>query len=236
MSGFRSDPLAALPVLSRGKHRNSRKGACFMEFASYLAGERWSDHPSCTHPLLAALARLANDQVSDDYRPQLAPHIPQVIGLTSDDPEVDVHITLRAATTALPISSVERQRVLAVAILASERVLVELDRAPEGRMTDRSIIAMAKAPDAARWARDFTTGEPTTIKGYRRYAAPTAVRTSVEGIAHAAVVDPDERLHALLAGAIDDCAPLLDRADIGSEFDDSRWASACGLTGTVRSP
>ena len=42
-----------LPVLSRGKHRNPRKGACFMELASYLAGERWSDHPACTHPLLA---------------------------------------------------------------------------------------------------------------------------------------------------------------------------------------
>ena len=43
----------AVPVLSRGKHRNPRKGACFMEFASYLAGEPWSDHPACTHPLLA---------------------------------------------------------------------------------------------------------------------------------------------------------------------------------------
>ncbi|MEJ7744096.1 MAG: hypothetical protein WKF73_17085 [Nocardioidaceae bacterium] len=39
-----------VPVLSRGKHRNPRKGACFMEFASFLAGERWSDHPRCTHP------------------------------------------------------------------------------------------------------------------------------------------------------------------------------------------
>ena len=28
-----------------------------MEFASFLAGERWSDHPACTHPLLAGVAR-----------------------------------------------------------------------------------------------------------------------------------------------------------------------------------
>ncbi|WP_344829386.1 hypothetical protein [Nonomuraea dietziae] len=42
-----------MPILSRGRHRNPRKGACFMELASYLAGERWSDHPACTHPLLA---------------------------------------------------------------------------------------------------------------------------------------------------------------------------------------
>ena len=27
----------SMPVLSRGKHRNSRRGACFMEMASFLA-------------------------------------------------------------------------------------------------------------------------------------------------------------------------------------------------------
>jgi len=58
-----------VPVLSRGKHRNPRKGACFMEMASYLAGEPWSDHPACTHPLLAAMARGVNDLLDDD-----APH------------------------------------------------------------------------------------------------------------------------------------------------------------------
>src|SRR3954451_19465820 len=31
-----------MPVLSRGRHRNPRKGACFMELASFVAGERWS--------------------------------------------------------------------------------------------------------------------------------------------------------------------------------------------------
>ena len=48
---------SVMPILSAGRHRSPRQGACFMEFASYLAGERWSDHPACTHPLLAALAR-----------------------------------------------------------------------------------------------------------------------------------------------------------------------------------
>ena len=70
-----------LPVLSRGKHRRPSKGGCFMELASFLAGERWSDHPGCTHPLLAALARHVNDLTSDAARPRLAPLIPSVIGL-----------------------------------------------------------------------------------------------------------------------------------------------------------
>ena len=55
-----------LPLLSRGKHRNARKGACFVELASYLAGEGWSDHPACTHTLLASVAGLVNDHTSDE--------------------------------------------------------------------------------------------------------------------------------------------------------------------------
>src|SRR5215213_10932178 len=74
------------PILSGGKHRSPRKGACFMEFASLLAGERWSDHPACTQPLLAAVARHVNDATSDAGRHRLAPLIPDVVGLVSDDP------------------------------------------------------------------------------------------------------------------------------------------------------
>ena len=62
-----------MPVLSRGKHRSARKGACFMELASFLAGERWSDHPQCTHPLLASVARMVNDATSDDARARVSP-------------------------------------------------------------------------------------------------------------------------------------------------------------------
>jgi len=83
-----------LPVLSRGKHRSPKRGACFMEMASYLAGERWSDSPSCTHPLLAAVARAVNDHVSDAGRAAIAPLIPSVIGLTSDDARLDAELAL----------------------------------------------------------------------------------------------------------------------------------------------
>src|SRR6185436_5855035 len=112
-----------MPTLSRGKHRNPRKGACFMEFASYLAGEPWSDHPSCTHALLAETARLVNDYSSDSRRGELAPLIPSVIGLNSDDIRVDAQIALACARVALPVASMERQQVLAVSILAAEQLL-----------------------------------------------------------------------------------------------------------------
>ena len=43
-----------------------------MELASFLAGERWSDHPAYSRPLLAALARDVNDCTSDTSRQRLA--------------------------------------------------------------------------------------------------------------------------------------------------------------------
>src|ERR687891_248235 len=116
-----------LPILSRGRHRTRRKGACFMELASVLAGERWSDHPRCTHPLLGEVARLVNDRTSDDHRQQLAVLIPSVIGLDSDDLRMDARIAHRCATVALPLASAERQNALAVSVLTADCVLAELD-------------------------------------------------------------------------------------------------------------
>jgi hypothetical protein len=177
-----------------------------MELASYLAGERWSDHPACTHPLLAALARYVNDHTSDAGRAKLIALVPSVIGLTSDDPHVDVEIALRAATTALPVVSAERQRVLAVGVLAAERVLSDLDGRPPGALQDRSRRALAGVPDAAQWACHFQRELGTTVKGFYRRGAPGIVRQAVVGIAHACIPDPDGLLRDLLAGTIADCA------------------------------
>jgi hypothetical protein len=210
---FRHDqPPPLLPLLSRGKHRSPRKGACFMELASVLAGERWSDHPACTHPLLAAVARHVNDYTSDAGRQRLAALIPSVIGLTGDDPCIDARIALRAATAALPVVSAERQRVMAVGVLACERVLAEQDGRPDGELQPPSRSALARAPRAAAWAERFVArGGGPSARRFRRDAAPTIVRAAVEGIAVACVPDPDGMLRDLLVQAIDACASPLDR-------------------------
>ena len=117
-----------------------------MEMASYLAGERWSDHPRCTQPLLAAVARLVNDHTSDAYRWHLAELIPSVIGLTSDDPRADVRIALRCATAALPIASAERQNALAVSVLAAERALATLENRPPGHLQPASAAGAGQRP------------------------------------------------------------------------------------------
>lgn len=192
-----------VPTLSAGKHRSPRKGACFMEMASFLAGERWSDHPACTHPLLAELARQVNDHVGDDDRQRLVPLVPSVIGLTSDDPHVDVRLTLHAAATALPVAPEPTQHALAVAALSGTRVLEALDGLPRGALDDDLRQILDTAPLAARWAAAFSRGNAPKLRGFRRHAAPCAVRLAVKGIAGSAVREPGPMLCGLLEGAIE---------------------------------
>ncbi|MEU7898316.1 hypothetical protein AB0B45_36315 [Nonomuraea sp. NPDC049152] len=200
-----------MPILSRGRHRNPRKGACFMELASYLAGERWSDHPACTHPLLAGLARLVNDHTTDEGRSRLVPLVPSIIGLTGDDLRIDARLALRAATTALPIAAAERQLALAVSVLAAEEMLARLDGRPV-ELEERSRWAFAQAPHAADSARRFSRAAKITDKGFRRYAAPNAVQLSVVGIAQACVREPDALLRELLVTAIAECDAMIRHA------------------------
>lgn len=198
-----------------------------MELASYLAGERWSDHPACTHPLLAGLARLVNDYTTDTARHRLATLIPSVIGVTGDDPRLDVRITLRCATTALPVVAHERQLAMAVSILSAGHILTELDESPD--LAERGREALAQVPEAARWAAEFGRGIRVSLKGFRRYAAPNTVQLAVRGIARACVPDPDALLRELLADAIADCRALV-TPPAAEVVDPERWLDACRLT------
>jgi hypothetical protein len=197
-----------MPVLSRGKHRRPRKGACFMEFASFLAGERWSDHPACTHPLLASLARLVNDYTSDEQRQKLVGLAPTVVGLTSDDVRVDLRIALRAAVTALPVVAEHRQRSMAATILVANRLLAMLDGRPASYLEDASRDAMEQVPLAARWAYEHFETARVSIRRFRRYGAPAAVLYAVDGIAKSCTSDPEGMLRDLLAAAIADVVAI----------------------------
>jgi hypothetical protein len=180
-----------------------------MEFASYLAGEKWSDHPDCTHPLLARLARLINDYASDAERSHLVGLVPTVVGLTSDDPRVDLQIAWRAASAALPLVTEERQRTMALTLVIVHRLRAEVDgRVPDYREEPAASV-LGQVPLATRWAHEQAEGMPISLRNFRKRGAPAAVLYAVDGIAKASVAHPDRLLRDLLSSTIDDCVRLI---------------------------
>lgn len=197
-----------VPVLSRGRHRSPRSGACFMEFASYLAGERWSDHPSCTHPALAHLARGVNDLIGNDARAGLTVLIPSVIGLNAPGERIAYVVAVRAGTAALPIASETRQRSIAVGLQHCLRVMRETDEELAGDLGPTILDALALAPAADAWARRFRAA--VGHQAASDMAAVTGALTSVSvvGIAEACVPHTDELLVGVLSETIEHCARI----------------------------
>ena len=192
-----------VPVLSRGRHRSPRRGACFMEFASFLAGERWSDHPSCTHPLLAQLARQVNDNLSDGDRQQLVPLIPLVVGRLGDE---RTWLSLPVTVAAWPMLEVpeETQRVLAAGLLCAEQLCDEAgaDLAATRR---EARAALDLVPGAVHWVERLRIRPRITARAFVDRSAPMMVRFAADGIAESGAPDRDRRLRALLETAIAAC-------------------------------
>jgi hypothetical protein len=191
-----------LPVLSRGKHRNPRQGACFMEMASLLANEPWSDRPRCTHPLLAQLARLVNDHTSDAGRAELVVMIPEVIGVRGQGLEWEVALVAAVAAQAVYDAPEPKQRALAAGLLRCD----ELAERHDATGVDRAAIAAAleRVPGAATWARSFVGGAaPLKPRAFQRHSAPAVLLCAVRGTAEAAISDPDAQLRGLLRTGLD---------------------------------
>lgn len=210
-----------LPILSAGRHRNAKRGACFMEFASYLAGERWSDHPACTHPNLAALARLVNDLTSDDARSALSIHISSVVGLNSSDERIPVLLSVLAATSALPVASAMRQSALATALVRCEALLDSWSGPEIDRARARIQTAFELTPGTETWANDFLVQISQHSRAQMTINNEAILRTSVIGIADACIPDADERLATLLAGAIEETSAIINGEAVAQRSDDA---------------
>jgi hypothetical protein len=90
--------IVQVALFSRGRHSTPRNGGCLMELVGATVGGPWTDRPACTSPVLAHLARAANDHSSPAARPALAPLIPYLI---SDSGRLDIHADLAAGATVL---------------------------------------------------------------------------------------------------------------------------------------
>lgn len=67
-------------TIRRGKHASPDRGACVVELASMLAGERFSDHPPTVCPVIAGFLRGYNDLMPEQDLPQLYPIAARVVG------------------------------------------------------------------------------------------------------------------------------------------------------------
>jgi hypothetical protein len=164
-----------LPQLGRHAHLSPDDGACLMEYVAVLGGNRFTDRPTGTHPLLAAIARGVNDATSDTARPALAYLAPDLVGLYPQDPAAAVAIVdtcLNAALAVAPRSPALRRY---------------------GRRTRRRRAWLARHPRRGWPAR---LAETVWLRGLALHAMERAVRTL------AAQRDADTRLHHLLASAI----------------------------------
>lgn len=185
-----------IPVLSAGRHWSPRRGACFMEFASVLAGERWSDHPHCTHECLAELARLVNDAMTDPGRQSLTELVPAVIGRHGDH---TTSLTLAVRVAAAEIAEVPEstQRVLAAGLLRAEQLGAQSGPG-SARVAAEARAALDRVPGAVAWVRELGVRQTISLRTFERQSAPTMIRCVVNGIRAQGGPEMDRRLRALL--------------------------------------
>jgi hypothetical protein len=178
-----------LPVLSRGWHRGPADGACVMEYVSVLAGARFTDHPRCTPPALAALARLVNDRiVDDDVRSKLALLAPDLIGIRADP-----------ATTHLVIAS---------CLAAAEALQPVVPRGARRKMV-RTCARLHRLERGDRWIR-------IRLRGWELLNPPNvtvslAFQLLFEQMRGLAQPQRDARLSELLHSTVAACRKLQSR-------------------------
>ena len=194
MPSFTSDPCAVpafVPVLSRGAHLSPVDGACFMEYASVLAGEPFSDHPSCTHPVLARLSRAVNDLMSDTGRQRLAVLVPAVIGTNRRDPRLTAALIIDSVTRGLAaepgdphLARIHREAVHRLALAGRGRVAQAYLRATE--RDTRAVGGCAAARSALlmyqHGARDAELEAMLTSAVNACSAAPTGAAEPMLGL------------------------------------------------------
>jgi hypothetical protein len=204
-----------------------------MEIASFLAGERWSDHPKCADPSLGELARCVNDIMPDDRRSQLALMIPSVIGTGYRRP---VHeravlgaLVVRSCTLrALP--SVRAKGVpIACALIISERVL--------GVRTAAAERALAARPAAAATAEALAVAHADTWRPAGTYvslAVPPAIKLTVKAVSDELGAAAGPVLTDMLNDAID---AVRDHCHLehqpGAPITEQRWRAAGDLVGAA---
>jgi hypothetical protein len=163
-----------MPVLSRGRHTGPEEGACLMEYVSVLAGEPFTDHPTCVEPLLIRLAWGVNDASPPSVRSSLVHLAPRLAGTRNDNLLTAPTLLATCIDNVAAHVPIDDDAFLLAARARARRRLDKLADRPTGRRVEWS----------DRW--------------YRRWHADDVVRECVRVLAS----DAPEALPQLLDGAI----------------------------------
>ncbi|MFD4977734.1 hypothetical protein [Streptomyces sp. NPDC058424] len=156
MNDFGAHPV----VLQRYAHLSPADGMCLMEYVSLLAGTGFTDHPACTDDLLAALARMVNDAVTDTGRSRLI-HLAPLLARGAPDAGVRDRVVFHCwdavSAAAAPGSRAERHarhrrdmaRTRLQACRREERVLAWLRlHGPARRAAETAVRVLSALPPA----------------------------------------------------------------------------------------
>ena len=207
----------ALPILAAGRHRSPRHGACLMEYTSVLAGERFSDSPKCTDPVLAAVARAVNDYSTDDARQRIAPYAGDLTTTHGGGDEVQRGIVRRCILTALRHAEGTRRHVLLVALLGLDRAAVGAEHGWDRSMLSvDSEVALLGRDSGLADAAAYVAVLPVTVGEHARRALGVDVEIAVATIAESAD-SPDDVLFELFLECLDDYRDALAATGQGSK-------------------
>jgi hypothetical protein len=159
-----------------------------MEYVSVLAGCTFTDHPRCTHPALATLARLVNDWIDDDKtRSELALLAPDLIGTGTGDLRTTHSVVASCLSTAAAVRPLPPAA--AVQLVRSRKRVRELDR-------------------GGRWARAKLIG--WQLLNPAGVMVGSAFQVMIGQLRNLPRREQNARLAKLLRDAVTDCRRMLD--------------------------
>jgi hypothetical protein len=179
--------------LGKGRHKSAANGMGTMEAVAWLAGERHSDRPDCTCPVIAAYVRPISDWADDEQRQQLRAFLPRLIGSRSAD-----HVVRRAeflahqtVTVFLPLMYDElKQPEIAAALRALPPAATPVQFRDSIRSARRSFFAAADASaDAAAAAYADTAAAAYADAAAAAYADAAAAAYADAAAASAYAAD-----------------------------------------------
>jgi hypothetical protein len=178
-----------------GSHKDFKSGACAMEIVSWLAGEKHSDSPRCTCPVIASLVRGLNDRMGagkagDKLRDEiLKPLLPKLLG-TRGSRQLMVRRAYLAANAAVheyaPAALEARKRPDLAKRLREAPEIVDRESALKARDIAREVRAAYAAAAASAAYAAAAASAAYAAAASAAYAADAASDAAADAASDAA--------------------------------------------------